>query len=213
MKRKRAEGAKPRAPRKRKAGPRKRKASKKRKAHKRAAPLFGGVARRTGRRPRSKRGKLHIQVQVPPGLRLDSPELGTELCPAKRLELAGLGHRKSVRARPSWAADERTWSRAMRSVSPYWGRYEHPYAAVAFVYLRSGGRVVAAHHSSGHREHAPRGHRVEAQRVELDELGYDATGQYWGRGSPLWRVNGPDGEVIVRARTAQDARAQAQRMS
>jgi len=171
--------------------------------------------------------RLKVDVSIPASMRLDGPELG-QLSAAQRLELASMGQRKRVSLMPSWASDERTWRKSARLLSRSWKRYEHPYAAVALLYLRSGGIVGSAHRAgpgpgAGLRPGARRkpggggggggaAGGLEVERVHVDELGYAEDGNYYGPGEPLWRVtSGADSalyvDTVVRARTASSARA------
>jgi hypothetical protein len=170
--------------------------------------------------------RLHVELTIPSGLRLDGPELA-QLSDAQRLELASMGVRKRTSAQPSWASDDKAWRKSARLLSSSWRRYEHPYAAVALVYLRSGGPVGRAHaaghhHAPAHGRAAPtrRGGRtsgaggivLEVERLDLDALGYDDSGRYYGPGEPLWRViSSPSSPVhvdtVVRARSAGAARS------
>jgi hypothetical protein len=179
---------------------------------KRAAP---------SRRKRASGRGLVIKVTVPAVVPLQGPELGP-LTPSQRLELASLGTKKSYNA-PGWVADEKLWRSAVRQVAPRWKRYEYPFAAVAYVYLRTGGlprgfdpggsfeRTARAEREAPPRSYGARMQRGAAplvERVQLDELGYDDFGKYWGAGEPLWRVQSeePYIDTHVRARTAAAAK-------
>lgn len=192
-----------------------------------AAPKRKRQSAKTPKAKKSRRSggrKLTVSVVVPHVLRIDSPELAG-LCAEKRLELAMLGTAKKHASRPSWAVDEAVWRKAMRAVSPHWRRYEHPYAAVAFVYQRMGGNVrsAAVHRPEAvhtHRIHSARvsaraphptrrahSEHIEVERVQLDELGYDPDGRYHGfQHGPLWRVSAADFEAIIPARNQAEAR-------
>jgi hypothetical protein len=213
--------------RKKKAAAAPRKRAKKRKSAKRTTRT-----KRTKRAhsPKRRGTRLHIELTIPAAMRLDGPELA-QLSDAQRLELASMGTKKRASAQPSWAGDERAWRKAARLMSSSWRRYEHPYAAVALVYLRSGGTVGRANH--GGSNHAPTHHRappagrrgrggggaggvggmvLEVERVDLDALGYDELGRYYGPGETLWRViSSPSSpthvDTVVRARTAAAARS------
>jgi hypothetical protein len=207
---------------------RKRAAPKRRKARKPAAAPKRKRAPKHGpkRAPKRRTTRLHVELTIPSEMRLDGPEL-SQLSAAQRLELAGMGTRKRTSSRPAWASDERGWRKAMRLVSSSWRRYTHPYAAVALVYLRSGGEVRAhnatgrqlAHDLASPTRRRPRGLAggggvaLEVERVDLDALGYDDMGRYYGVGEPLWRVSSSPGspvqvDTVVRARTAGAARSQ-----
>jgi hypothetical protein len=177
-------------------------------------------------------GKFSIKVEVPYQLTLQGPELGA-LTATQRLELAELGAKKTSTV-PVWA-DDKLWRRATREVRRHWRRYQYPYAAVAYVYLRMGGGILSGEHALHgqprrlhpdaleHRVRRPSARRgsartferdrgaVHVERVRLDELGYDDSGTYYGLGEPLWRVTADDPyiDTVVRARTANDARLSA----
>jgi hypothetical protein len=168
-----------------------------------------------------------IKVLVPAHVSLQGAELAG-LDAQQRLDLASMGSKKTT-VPPPWAADDKLWRKALRDVSPRWKRYQHPFAAVAYVYLRMGGTLAGASSRSPGQE--PQARRVSAravayatkartpssnggvqvERVELDELGYDDRGKYYGLGEPLWHVlsDSPYIDTVVRARSAQAARAQA----
>lgn len=182
------------------------------------------------RRTRSGGRSLVVEVAVPRVVGLNGPDLA-QLTPEQRLELAELGSKRRHDARPSWVADDALWKRALRQLASTWAHREHPYATVAFIYLRQGGQVIARrvreviggerHHprSSARRHAAPGGGiggpaELSVTRVRLDELGYSPQGQYYGRGEPLWLVSSTDPEAEpqiythVRAATAGLARRQ-----
>jgi hypothetical protein len=48
-------------------------------------------------------------------------------------------------------------------------------------------------------------------KIHLDRGGYDSRGRYYGVGQGLYRVSSEDGDVIVRADSAREARAEALR--
>lgn len=158
-----------------------------------------------------KRRSLVVKVLVPQRVDLQGPELGA-LDAQQRLDIATMGCKRSTAA-PQWASDDKLWRAAVRTVAPHWKRYEYPYAAVAFVFLRMGGSIRATRASAPAERtlHRPRSSAgVSVERIELDELGYDPHGKYWGVGEPLWRVSSehPYVDQVVRARTMGQARQQ-----
>lgn len=186
---------------------------KKKRKKKAAAP-----ARRKRASARGARG-LVIKVIVPAHVPLQGPELGT-LSPQQRLDLATMGAKRTSTP-PAWVDDPAMWRKALRQLGARWKRYEHPYAAAAYVYLRMGGTVSSGGCSAA-REHAPRARvsaraaqsprgGVSVERIELDELGYDAQGVYYGVGDPVFRVSSeqPYFSEAVRARTPAQARQRA----
>jgi hypothetical protein len=191
---------------------------KKRKKKKAAAPARRKAARGGAR-------GLVIKVIVPAHVPLQGPELGA-LSPQQRLDLASMGAKRTTAA-PSWVDDPALWRKALRQLGARWKRYEHPYAAAAYVYMRMGGMVSSGGCSASRepREHAPRArggapretrtHRmrdqqgVSVERIDLDELGYDEHGKYYGVGEPVFRVSSehPYIDEVVRARSPASARA------
>lgn len=189
-------------------------AKKRRKPERARAP--GRARAAVQNAPRKKRGVLSVTVQVP-DVGIADPEL-EGLTDRNRIELGSLGTRFRATTRPAWAVDELAWKKALRQLRPYWSRYEQPYAATAFVYLRTGGAVGSRREpepSDAEREPRARPRArgesadpVQVERVQLDELGYDSGGSYYGRqDGPIWRVFNASVDSVVRAATAAAARA------
>lgn len=157
--------------------------------------------------------KLAVHVIIPPGLRIDGPEL-REFSAEQRLELAAYGARKRAGA-PGWVRDESTWRKAVRAVSKHWKRFEHPWAAVAYAYARMGGTVGGGGAIAPATTRTPArrraGFELSVERVLLDELGYDHSGRYFGTGAPLFRVSSddPQFDTHVRAPNATAAKQRA----
>jgi len=62
--------------------------------------------------------------------------------PADRKELKDWGHDYPAKGNPSsWIANEAIWEKAKKAVRKYWKKYDEPYAVVADVYRKMGGKV------------------------------------------------------------------------
>lgn len=62
--------------------------------------------------------------------------------PEDQQELSDWGHDYPAKGNPShWIKDEDIWEKAKKAVRKSWKKYKEPYAVVADVYKKMGGRV------------------------------------------------------------------------